>query len=331
MPTYLILPAMNRTTLLNHSLLQALRIEEAIALLLVTFALLFASFSNLYMFMNNLPEAQNIVANISRILASTFFTFLFYRSILVHAENRGFQIFRDFAPFIFILIIFFNIQDAIFFINPQDIHHTLIHLDEKLLGLQPTVWAEKFYHPQLTDWFSFAYLNYYIMTPILLGLLYLNQRYESFRIVMLTMMISYFIGFISYIIFPASSPYLVIPELYKVDIWKDTSLFSWLTATIVDLSPHRVRDAFPSMHNAIVLLTMIMAWRYHRIFFWIQLPMALSLPFATVYLRYHYVVDIIGALPVIAVALYITPWLEQKWIQIQKRNASFEDSPAKVA
>ena len=322
---------MKRNTLFTNSLLQALRIEEVIGLLLITFAVLFATFSNLYMFMNDLPEAQNIIVNISRILTSTFFTFLFYRSILVHAENRGFQIFRDFAPFLFILIIYFNLQDTIFLINPQDIHHTLLHLDEKLLGMQPTVWAEKFYHPQLTDWFSFTYLNYYFMTPILLGLLYLNKRHEHFRIVMVTMMISYFIGFISYIIFPASSPYLVIPELYKVDIWKDTSFFSWLTYTIVDMSPHRVRDAFPSMHNAIVLLTMIMAWRYHRIFFWIQLPLALSLPFGTVYLRYHYVVDIIGALPVIAVALYISPRLEQKWRQIQKRNTSLEDTPAKVA
>ena len=322
---------MKRNTLFTNSLLQALRIEEVIGLLLITFAVLFATFSNLYMFMNDLPEAQNIIVNISRILTSTFFTFLFYRSILVHAENGGFQIFRDFAPFLFILVIYFNLQDTIFLINPQDIHHTLVHLDEKLLGMQPTVWAEKFYHPQLTDWFSFTYLNYYFMTPILLGLLYLNKRHEHFRIVMVTMMISYFIGFISYIIFPASSPYLVIPELYKVDIWKDTSFFSWLTYTIVDMSPHRVRDAFPSMHNGIVLLTMIMAWRYHRIFFWIQLPLALSLPFATVYLRYHYVVDIIGALPVIAVALYISPRLEQKWRQIQKRNTSLEDTPAKVA
>lgn len=147
---------------------------------------------------------------------------------------------------------------------------------------------------------------------------------------MVTMMISYFIGFISYIIFPASSPYLVIPELYQVDIWKDTSFVSWLTYNIVDLSPPRVRDAFPSMHNAIVLLTMIMAWRYHRTFFWIQLPLAISLPFATVYLRYHYAVDIIGALPLVAVGLYISPRLEHKWRQVQSRNSSFEDPSAKV-
>jgi membrane-associated phospholipid phosphatase len=330
MHRHLILTAMRKNTLINNPLIPALRIEEVIGLLLITFAVFFASFSNLYVYVSELPEAQNIATNVARILASIMFTLLFFRSILVYGENRWFQIFRDFAPFLSVLIIYFNLQDTIFLINPQDIHHTLVYLDKMLLGMQPSVWAEKYYHPLLTEWFSLTYLNYYFMTPILLGLLYLNKRYESFRIIMVTMMISYSMGFVCYTIFPAASPYLVIPELYSVDIWKDTSLFSWLTYTIVDMSPHRVRDAFPSMHNAIVLLTMIMAWRYHRTYFWIQLPLAMSLPFATVYLRYHYVVDIVGALPVIALALYISPRLEQKWIQFQKRIASFGDSQAKV-
>jgi len=313
---------------ISNVLLQALRIEELIGLVLITFTLLFASFSNLYTIMNELPEAPTFGANLLRILASGFFTFWFFRSIIYQTESRGFQIIRDFAPFLFVLVIYYNLQDAIFIIHPHDIHHTLVDLDGKLFGVQPTVWLEQYYHPRLTDWFAFSYLNYYVMTPILLALLYLKKENENFRVVMLTMMISYFIGFISYVIFPASSPYLVIPALYKIDIWKDTSFISWITYTIVDLSPHRVRDAFPSMHNAIVLLTMIMAWRFHRKFFWIQLPLAISLPFATVYLRYHYVVDIIAALPVIAIALYLSPRLEHKWKNFQQTNHSFKNSPS---
>ncbi|MCF7825754.1 MAG: phosphatase PAP2 family protein [Candidatus Marinimicrobia bacterium] len=317
---------MKERFIINNTLLQALRVEELIGLGLIAFTILFASFANLYVYVIQLPEAQNLPLNISRILVSIFFTFLFYRSILYQARNKGFQIIRDFMPFIFILIIYFNIQDAIFIIHPQDIHHILATLDGKLFGIQPSVWAEQFYHPRLTDWFALTYINYYVMTLILLVILYRKQQYREFRILMLTMMISYFIGFVSYIIFPASSPYLVISKLYHTDIWKDTSIISGLTRSIVDMAPHRVRDAFPSMHNAIVLLTMIMAWRYHRTFFWIQLPLAISLPLATVYLRYHYVVDIMGALPVVAVALFISPRLELRWKAYQKQNALLDDT-----
>ena len=309
---------MKGKTIFNNALFQAIRIEELIGLVLITFTLVFACLSNLYIMINELPYSQNITVSFFRIFASAFFTLVFYWLILFRAENKIFQIIRDFVPFIFVLVIYFNLQDTIFLINPHDIHYTLVNLDGKLFGVQPSVWAEQFYDPLLTDWFALAYLNYY------LGLLYIKKQYQNFRTVMLTVMISYFIGFVAYIFFPASSPYLVISELYQIDIWEDTSIFSWITRSIVDLSPYRVRDAFPSMHNAIVLLTLIMAWRYHRTYFWIQLPLAISLPVATVYLRYHYVVDIIGALPVIALALYISPFLEQKWKQFQKRNAFFE-------
>ncbi|MBT3253464.1 MAG: hypothetical protein HN995_14295 [Candidatus Marinimicrobia bacterium] len=317
---------MKKHTLFANTLLQTLRIEELIGIVLITFTIIFASYANLYLMMNGSNASQNVAVNFLRIFTSGLLTFLFCRSILYHTSNKVFQFVRDFLPVLFVLIIYYNLQDAIFILNPRDIHHTLINLDGKLFGIQPTVWAERFYHPRLTDWFSFTYLNYYFMTLILLGLLYLKQRYDDFRVIVATIMIGYFIGFISYIIFPASSPFLVIPEAYEVDIWKDTSFFSWLTYTIVDLSPHRVRDAFPSMHNAIVLLTLILAWRYHRTYFWIQLPLAISLPFATVYLRYHYVVDIIGAIPVIALALYLTPRLVLRWRQFQDKNTSLEDN-----
>ncbi len=316
---------MKRISFLNRRLLYSLRIEELVGLILITFTLIFASFSNLYIFKNHLFQSQNFALNIARLLISAIFIYLFYHSIRYRSEHKVFKIFRDFGPFLFVLVIYFNLQDAIFILNPDDIHHTLARLDEKLFGIHPSVWAEQFYRPWLTDWFALSYLNYYVMTLILLGLLYLKNQHGTFRIVMLTVMISYFIGFVAYIFFPASSPYLVISDQYQVDIWKDTSVISWLTYTIVDLAPHRVRDAFPSMHNAIVLLTIIMAWRYHRIFFWVQLPLAFSLPFATVYLRYHFVVDIMGAIPVIAVALYLSPRLELKWQEYRNLKSSSED------
>jgi len=315
--TDLNLPEMLRTYIQNNSLLQQLRIEELIGLILMIFTILFAGISNLYMLQTDLQDAGAFSLHLARILVSLMFVFVFFSTINSPIANKYFSMIRDFMPFLFILIIYFNIQDTIFLINPHDIHHTLVNLEGKLFGLQPTVWMEQFYHPRLTDWFAFSYINYYVMTLVLLGLLYYKGEYDNFRTLMVTMMINYYIGFICYLFFPASSPYLVIPDLFHVDIWKDTSLVSWATYSIVDMSPHRARDAFPSMHNATVLLTMVLAWNFHRKFFWVQLPLALSLPFATVYLRYHYVVDIIAALPVIALAFYLTPRLQLKWRQLQ--------------
>lgn len=297
----------------NHMLVQSLRPEEVIGLSIITLTVIFASLCNLNIYINDLTESGSLLLNTVRIMTSALFVFFLFKALVNPPQNRYFQIFRDFAPFLFILVIYFNIQDTILLIHPQDIHQDLVDLDALLFGIQPTVWMEQFFHPRLTDWFSLSYLNYYVTTLILLALLYMRGETENFRVVMVTMMVCYYIGFIAYMIFPAASPYLVIPEQYEVDIWKDTSFISWAVYSIVDMAPPRARDAFPSLHNAIVLLTMILAWRYHRKFFWYSLPLAVSIPLATVYLRYHFVVDVIAAIPVVALALYLSPLLEQKW------------------
>lgn len=226
---------------------------------------------------------------------------------------------RDFAPFLLVIAIYLQHDDLILLFNPKDIHTALLRLDLSIFGFEPSVWAERFYHPRLTDWFALSYMHYYVVTLFLLIVLYVKGRQKPFRIIMSTMMVTYYIGFLGYLIFPAESPYLTIPERYSVDIWHNTGFLSDWVRSIVNLSPERSRDAFPSLHNAITLLTLVFAWRYSRLFFWIQLPFGLSLVMATLYLRYHYAVDIIAGFLVTVAALQLTPLLEAWWIQKQSR------------
>ncbi|MGH7371035.1 MAG: phosphatase PAP2 family protein, partial [Candidatus Methylomirabilales bacterium] len=56
------------------------------------------------------------------------------------------------------------------------------------------------------------------------------------------------------------------------------------------------QDAFPSGHTAIVLVVLFYARGFVRGLFWIFLPMVVALIFSTVYLRYHYVVDVLAGI-----------------------------------
>ncbi len=312
---------MEARTQFLKTIVRSLNIDELIALFFIAFVLLGAGLANINFFLNGTVQAHLILLNTLRIICTAVLTFQFFWLIGSAPHSKVFRHIRDFAPFLFILAKFLNLHDAIALVNPRDVHATLAMMDQSIFGIQPVVWAEQFYHPRLTDWFSLAYLNYYLITLIFLLLLYRENRMQAFRSVMVTMMVAYYIGFLGYILFPASSPYVVSPELFHVDIWQDTSVTSWLVQFIVELSPERVRDAFPSLHNAITLLTMIFAWRYLRIYFWIQLPLALSLVLATVYLRYHFVVDIFAGGLVVSMAFYLTPRLEQWWQHYLSTNS----------
>src|SRR5574341_1176736 len=70
--------------------------------------------------------------------------------------------------------------------------------------------------------------------------------------------------------------------------------FSHQLRNILDFLQPTQRDCFPSLHNAITLLVLIFGFKYHRKFFWGFLPFGLGLFLGTIYLRYHYGVDLLS-------------------------------------
>ena len=249
-------------------------------------------------------------------LLTLAFVLAFFWSIK-HYPQRMIEA-RDFAPFLMVIAIYMRHHDLILLLNPQDMHQLLQRWDLAIFGVDPCVWAQGFYHPRLTDWFALSYLHYYLVTLVLVLILYIQGRRAAFRSVMTSMMMTYFIGFAGYLLFPAASPYLSFPQHFSVDIWQNTWFLSDWVRTIVNLSPERARDAFPSLHNAVTLLTLIMAWRYQRLFFWIQLPLAISLALATIYLRYHFAVDILAGVLVALAAVQLSPLAESWWSHKQE-------------
>ena len=56
------------------------------------------------------------------------------------------------------------------------------------------------------------------------------------------------------------------------------------------------RDAMPSLHTITAFLIMYLSWKFKSKSFYFYLPYFLCMVAATIYLRYHYVVDIAGGL-----------------------------------
>ena len=85
------------------------------------------------------------------------------------------------------------------------------------------------------------------------------------------------------------------------------SLDLYLIADVKEAMMDKTRigfDCFPSMHTGATLLLSGYSYKFLRPIFWAALPMVVSIPFACVYLRYHYVVDVLaGVLLAVAIAL----------------------------
>jgi membrane-associated phospholipid phosphatase len=227
---------------------------------------------------------------------------------------------RDVMPFMFCIAIYTNLHDTIHFVNPHDVHGALIRIDQALFGVQPCVWAQRFYSPLLTDFFSIGYMNYFLISVAVVTYLLVVGRREEMRVALFGTIMCFYLGYFLYIAFPAAPPRLTLASQFVRD-------FSggWITNAqqrLIDINPSSARGAFPSLHCAVTLITLIYAYRFKKALFLVLLPMGITLVLATVYLRHHYVIDILAGFALAPVAYRVAPSFERWWREQQQRHAS---------
>jgi len=177
-----------------------LRLEEAIAILFFV-PMVYLTSKAYFHFYGTGHIPRRILGDWQRmwITLAVFVIFL-----LVLKLKKNLRFFRDWLPFAFCIAIYTNLHDTIHFANPADVQHWLIQIDQWMFGVQPCVWAEKFIHPVLTDVFIAAYANYFVLNVCVVLVLYWQKRYQAFRYALVTTIITYYIGYFLFIIFPAA-------------------------------------------------------------------------------------------------------------------------------
>jgi membrane-associated phospholipid phosphatase len=230
---------------------------------------------------------------------------------------------RETVPFLACVLIYTNLHDTIGFVNPHDLHYWLIALDDLMFGVQPCVWAEQFITPTRTEVMQFLYLNFFWIAPSTSLILLLQRRWARFRDATLGVIICFYIGYALYVLFPAAPPRLVLVYEFTRNLRGYPMGFSTLSAQAFALLPVDSRAAFPSLHTAVSLVALIYAWRHVRVWFWILLPFVLGLWASTIYLRHHYVVDLLAGGLLAPLAVWAAPRLDAWWAR-QQRALGYE-------
>ena len=220
------------------------------------------------------------------------------------------RLLRDSLPFGYAIAIYTNLHDTVHFVNPHDVHDFFIKADAFLFGLQPCVWAERFINPFLTTIFSFCYAMFFLFAPIVALALYLQKRYKEFRYTLVSVIFCFYLGYFGYILFPAAPPrYTLLSQFTR-------SLHGPLldaSMQFINIFPSTSRCAFPSLHSAITVLSLLFAFKYVRWLFWVLLPFGIGLLLGTIYLRHHYVVDLLAGLVLCGFAFWLGPKIENFW------------------
>lgn len=182
----------------------------------------------------------------------------------------------------------------------------LYNADLWLLGDNASHFVEPLTQPWLTDLLSGAYMFFMFMLLCAL-VLPLTMYREHLRAFFGGLFTVYGVGFLGYLLVPAEGPHLAFPERFELSL--DGTILANLNHDMVVSGSNHV-DVFPSLHVAVSTYVLGYLLRHTRRAGWIMLPQVLLLCFSTIYLRYHYLVDIVAGFGLALFALAISRFLE---------------------
>jgi membrane-associated phospholipid phosphatase len=201
---------------------------------------------------------------------------------------------RQYYAVAYLFIFFGFLNNLIPLINPGTIDPMLIKWDHWLFGVHPTVWLQSVHYPLFTEILQWSYLGYYflpLMVPVGLHLAKKPEKVDEYLTIVFT---AFYLFYFGNLIFPAYGPRFYLAHLHTeplTGIW----LADGVQHTLNNLEKIQL-DAFPSGHATVIFILMYYTWKHVRKLFWLILPVCVALLISTVYLRLHYVVDIIAGL-----------------------------------
>jgi len=186
----------------------------------------------------------------------------------------------------------------------------LIAVDHAIFGVHPTVWLERLISPALSALLQFAYISYYFI-PLSLGVVLIARgRFGEFEEVLFGILLCFYLSYVGYLLVPAIGPRFTLSHLQSGDL-KGYPFIETIQDMLNGLEKNKT-DAFPSGHTAVSLMSLYYAWeKQEKKLFAVLIPVITGLIISTVYLRYHYVIDVIAGMALTGVSIALAPVLRR--------------------
>jgi membrane-associated phospholipid phosphatase len=209
-------------------------------------------------------------------------------------------------------------------IHPTDYDALFIAIDRWLFGVNPTEWLYQFAHPLITELLQLAYFGYYIIFIILGVELYRHRPIETFDRAAFMIVYGFYLSYVGYFLLPAVGPRFTLHDFASLDAELPGLLLAEplrhfingmesIPSAVPNPQDFVQRDVFPSGHTQMALVVTFLAFETGARSRWLILSITSLMIVATVYLRYHYVIDLIGGAAFFIFTIYTGKKLEPWW------------------
>lgn len=172
-----------------------------------------------------------------------------------------------------------------------------------LFGGQPSLYlSERLAFVPLSEYLHFCYLSYVIVIPSVAAYWYVSRREAAFGELLLLLSTVLLGSYLFFILLPVDSPYYLSERLGP----PLSGHFFFDLVHQVSARGGARGGAFPSAHVSGAVVVSLVAWRHQRRLAYLLIPIAVSVMIATVYGRFHYVLDSLAgaALAIAVVGVY---------------------------
>jgi hypothetical protein len=212
---------------------------------------------------------------------------------------------------VLINVVFIAMGSTALKVTPHRQDAVLQQIDAALMGVTPSLRAQTLVTPWLTETLSFCYLLFF---PYLFvsWVYYSWKGLPHFRRLSVGLFTIYAVGFFGYSTVPAAGPHIAMADQFTVPLsgWVITRL----NASVVAHGSNGV-DVFPSLHCAVSCFLLFFDRQHARWRFRLYVAPCVGLWLATIYLRYHYFVDVMAGFALAAFAL----WITKRWENAAER------------
>jgi membrane-associated phospholipid phosphatase len=228
----------------------------------------------------------------------------------VKKPNRFSWFFRNWYALLYVASCYKEMALLIPAVRHTDSDPWLASLDFRFWQANPTVWLERIHTPALTEFLQVIYTAFIPAVLLIPFLLWKKNRIAEFQYCAFLIALGFLASYIGYLAVPARGPRFLLKDLQHIPLhglW----FFNGMQSTLDRLESAHY-DCFPSGHTELTILAWWLSRLVSKRLFRIYLAYTPLIIFATVYLRYHYTVDLLAGIVLAATLIFLSPRLYRK-------------------
>jgi membrane-associated phospholipid phosphatase len=225
----------------------------------------------------------------------------------VKRPGRVSRFFRHWYPLLYVSICYREMSILIPAIRGTDADAQLARWDFAIWHAHPTVWLERIQSPGLTEFLEIVYALFIPAVLFVAWRFWARREYEAFRFYAFVIATGFLASYTGYFLVPARGPRFALRDLQHVPL-QGMFVFGLLQSSL-DKLESAAYDCFPSGHTELVILAWWGSRQISKPLAWAYFIYAVCIIFSTVYLRYHYTVDIAAGMLLAGVLILAAPAL----------------------